>query len=291
MTVIVDARPTELVLVNQTERIGINVRNAAGTAVDVDRPGGVLSLNITALNDTVVVADDWVNDPGGTSIINSGVGRYYYPYGSGVPAGNTNGSLGDFLFRWRVGLTASSEVSNVIQVARVVSAMTMSLLPDFRLRIDKSAKLVDEDPDDPCFLGYTDSNLVSFLQGGLSIINGYQPYPLWSSIDNFPTQWFKEVLFQAGLMAGVMSQELYATDTDIDAWSDQGNVMTISHQPKLAAFLNTLSARLDNTIPKMKLHAINSGSVRVEAGPNYRLAHLVAAAPTGSLFRNIFFAG
>jgi len=292
-TIIVDARPTELVLRNQVERIGIHVRDAAGNALDIARPGGTLSLTVTAMTDTVILADDWVNDPGGTHIVHGGegTGRYYYPYGDGTPAANVTNSLGDYLFRWKVASAPGVEPEDVIQIARVVSATTLALLPDFRLLIDKAVKMVDEDPDDPCYLGYTDAQLVSYLEGGLSTINAYQPYPMWSSIEQFPVAYFKQVLLESALVVGLMSQELFAVDTDIDQWSDQGNTFTIAHQPKLAAFAQRLEAKLDRIIPAMKKHAVSSGSVKVEFGPNYRLSHLVAAAPNGALFRNVWLAG
>ena len=291
--IIVDARPTELVLRNQIERIGINVRDASGNALDITRPGGTLTLTVTAMNDTVIFTDDWVNDVAGTNIQHggAGTGRYYFPYGSGVPATNLASTLGDYLFRWKVAPVAGEEVQDIIQVARVISAMTMALLPDFRLLIDKAVKTIDEDPDDPFYLGYTDAQLISYLYGGLSIINAYQPYPLWDSVEAFPLAYFKQVLLDSALVVGAQSQELFAVDTDIDQWSDQGNVFTIQHQPKLAAFIQRMEQKLDRVIPHMKRHAVASGSIRVEFGPNYRLAQLVAAAPTGALFRNIWTAG
>jgi hypothetical protein len=38
----------------------------------------------------------------------------------------------------------------------------------------------------------------------------------------------------------------------------------------------------------MKRHYVQSGAARIEAGPNFRFAQLLAAAPTGSTFRNYF---
>ena len=216
-------------------------------------------------------------------------GEYYYNFGDGNPAANSSGMIGDYLFRWKIAETPTSEVSDVIQVARVVTVRTIALLPDFRRLIDKAAKLVDDDPDDPVYLGYTDGDLVSYLIGGLSAINAYQPYPMWSSLDEFPTTYFKQTLFDSGLIIGACSQELFAIDTDVDNWSDQGNVFTISHQPKLAGFLQRMTQRLDAIVPRMKQHFVASGSIHVEVGPNYRLATLVAAAPTGALFRNVYF--
>ena len=284
MTVIVQARPTELVIQNQPERINISIRDANGVPLD---PTGTLSLTVTNLAGGVLDTTDYLTPP--SRIVRRTTGEYYYNFGDGNPITNVSGVIGDYLFRWKVADTPTGEINDVIQVARVVTVRTMALLPDFRRLIDKSAKLVDEDPDDPVYLGYTDSDLISYLVGGLTAINAYQPYPLWPTLDKYPTDYFKQTLFDAGLIVGVCSQELFAVDTDVDNWSDQGNVFTISHQPKLAGFLQRMTQRLDVMVPAMKKHFVNSGSIHIQVGPNYRLAAVIAAAPTGSLFRNVFF--
>jgi hypothetical protein len=73
--------------------------------------------------------------------------------------------------------------------------------------------------------------------------------------------------------------------------SNQGNVFVIEHAPKLEAFANKLWTYLDKLVPQMKLQYVNTGSLHIEAGPNFRLAALLAASPTGGLFRNTFVAG
>ena len=183
----------------------------------------------------------------------------------------------------------SSEQQVVCENVKVITHRMKSLVPKLRLIIDKAIKLVnDDDPSDPCFLGYKDSQLIHFLEDGLQIINVYQPSGVFT-MDNYPFNAFEFTLIEAALMAGVMSQELFAIDTDVPSWSDQGNSFVIQHQPQLAQYLNWLSARLDKMIPQLKLRFVSSGSLHIEAGPNFRLASLVAAAPSGSLFRNTFF--
>jgi hypothetical protein len=182
----------------------------------------------------------------------------------------------------------------IVQVVKIVTAKTLSLVPYFRKLIDKTVKPVDDDPEDPCFLGYTTADLVQFLEGGLQTINTYQPYPCWGSLDQFMSTGgskYAQTLYEAALIVGMISQQIFAIDTDIPNYSDQGNSFVITHQQQLANVLNQISQRLDKLIPAMKLHFVDYGMLHIEAGPNYRLAQLLSAAPYGAVFRNIFFAG
>lgn len=225
-------------------------------------------------------------------------GSYYILWGDSTAPANSSSSgqqetnqAGDVIFSWSVTGASGSEQVSVVQLTKVVSARTMALLPNFRLLIDKSAKLVNDDPVNPCFLGYTDSQLIQYLQDGLSIINAYEPYPTFCTLDDFPSQTFRHILYEASLLAGVMSQQLFAIDTDIPSFNDQGNTFVIQHGPQLAQVLNTVSQRLDKLIPLMKLKFVRSGALHVEAGTNFRLSTILNAAPSGSTFRNVFFVG
>jgi hypothetical protein len=225
-----------------------------------------------------------------TRIVQSGVGRYYLDWGATGANANAAGQRETnearvLAFHWRVA-APGEETASLLQMVKIVSVRTQLWLPYMRLIIDKSAKKIDDDPENPCYLGYTDAMLVQFLEDGLSWINAFQPYPMWSSIDTFPEE-HRRVLFDAALVAGVTSQELFAVDTDLN-YSDQGNVFIIDHQPKLAGIINATWQRLTQTVPLMKRHYVQSGAARIEAGPNFRFAQLLAAAPTGSTFRNYF---
>jgi len=208
-----------------------------------------------------------------------------------LPSGETGlGVVVPVSATYLIGGVDASEELVVCQNVRVITHRICSLLQRLRLQIDKSVKLVKTDPDSPCYLGYTDGQLVTYLEHGLQIINAYQPSGVFS-LDNYPYSAYEFTLIEASLMAGVMSQELFAIDTDVPNWSDQGNTFVIQHQPQLAQYLNWLSTRLDKMIPQLKLNFVSSGSLHIEAGPNFRLAQLIDAAPSGSLFRNVYFKG
>jgi hypothetical protein len=193
----------------------------------------------------------------------------------------------EWLFNWQIKMIDGDEQQNVIQKVKVITHKVASLLSEFRVLIDKSSKLIS--PSSECFLGYTDSNLISYLEGGLGTINAYQP-SLTFTFENFPLE-YRQILLDAGLITGVMSQQLYAIDTDIPNYNDQGTSFVIVHQPQLASFLNQVSQRLDRLIPMMKLQLIQPGSLHIQAGPNFRLNQLMQAAPSGAIFRNVFFKG
>lgn len=194
---------------------------------------------------------------------------------------------GEWLFNWQIRMSAGAEQSNVVQKIKVITPKIASLLPELRILIDKSNKALDLDHE--CFLGYTDANLVGYLEGGLQNINAYQP-SLTFTFDNFPLE-YRQILIDAALITGVMSQELYAIDTDIPSYNDQGTSFVIAHQPQLASFLNQLTQRLDKLIPQMKLQLLQPGTLHTQMGPNFRLTQLVQAAPNGSIFRGVFFKG
>ena len=223
-----------------------------------------------------------------TRIVNPSTGRYYIEWGDpAAPQGAADTvTAGLFTFLWQATAPAQ-EQDSVVQNVCVATTKTLSFLPPFRNLIDKCRKAVD---DTDCFLGYTDSQLIEYLDQGLSIINAYQPYPVFNTVDEFPRQ-FIHILLESSLIAGVLSQQLFAIDTDIPQFSDQGNTFVIQHAPQLASVLNQVSTRMDKLIPLMKYHFVSTGSLHIQAGNNFRLAQLIQAAPMGALFRNIFFSG
>jgi len=196
-------------------------------------------------------------------------------------------SVAETLF---TGGSDGTEEETVCINVRVITHKMCSLIGKLRLQIDKAVKLVTPsgDPEESCYLGYSNGQLITFLEGGLQVINAYQPSGCFG-FENYPYSCFEFTLLESALMVGVMSQQVFAIDTDIPSWNDQGNAFVIQHQPQLVAYLNWLSTRLDKMIPQLKLNFVSSGSLHIEAGPNFRLAALVTAAPSGALFRNVFF--
>ena len=211
----------------------------------------------------------------------------------GLTAGSTAGTeisdetscMAKLSFVWKY-TDVGSNSNETIQVVYVLPLVMLSMLPRFRQLIDKSLKMVSE--ADKCFLGYTDATLIGYLLGGLEKINAYQPSVFFTPA-NFPYAMFGEILIESALIVGVMSQTLFAIDTDITSYSDQGQSFVINHQQPLASFLQTIVNNLDRNIPLFKLHFVKSGSVLTQQGPSYRLNTLMEAAPNGSLFRGVFF--
>lgn len=184
------------------------------------------------------------------------------------------------------GVDADGEDQVCINV-KVVSHRLCNLLNKLRLLIDKTHKLIKSDPTDPCFLGYTNGQLCMYLEEGLQIINSYQPY-VGFTFNTFPYGMYDFIWVETSLLAGLSSQSLFAIDTDVPNFSDSGNSFLITHSTQLAQYLNWLTQRLDRLIPQFKLHFVNSGSIHIEMGPNVRLAALISASPSGSLFRNLY---
>jgi hypothetical protein len=265
-------------------RVGDSLTFGGETRV-VESISGATSLVLTAAH-TAGATGAQATKP--TRIVREGVGRYYIEWGDvAAPGGDTETAMpGLFGFLWQAS-APGQEQQSVVQNLCVATVNTLAFLPPFRDLIDKCRKAVD---DESCFLGYTDTQLLQYLDQGLSIINAYEPYPVFNSLDQFPRQ-FLYVLLESSLIAGVMSQQLFAIDTDIPQYSDQGNTFVIQHAPQLANVLNQVTARLDKLIPRMKYKFVQTGSLHIQAGTNFRIAQLISSAPNGALFRNIFFRG
>jgi len=268
----------------------INVRyvNPAtpNAVLSIERDGSEITVNLATDGASVVTtqAIDIINELANHTDILDIVT-------AALPSGDTGlGIVGAISATYLSGGVDASQELVVSQVVKIITHRVFSLLQQLRLQIDKALKFVNTDPENPTYLGYTNGQLVTYLEQGLQIINAYQPSGVFS-FDNYPYTSYGFTLIEASLLAGVMSQQLFAVDTDIPNWSDQGNTFVIQHQPQLAQYLNWLSQRLDKMIPMLKLNFVSSGSLHIEAGPNYRLAQLINAAPSGALFRNVFFKG
>lgn len=284
---IIDANPLVLCLRNFRKRVQIEIYDESEAAVDATE----LDLQVQDMGEAVIMNDSYTSPPpGGSRIEHPATGRYYIDWGDPNASANTpnqteTATPGKYLFIWRVVGAAGTEEEQRNQTVEVVSAPLMDLIRELQSQLDKARKDVSVSPTDFCPLGYTEGMLLEYLRGGLSIINSYQPYPTWCSLETFDRR-FQQTLIDAAMVVGVNAQTLFAIDSDVEQWNNQGNAFVINHQPKLAAFSQALSQRLDKIIPIMKLHFVKVGSAKVEVGPGYRLAQLIQSAPSGALFRN-----
>lgn len=272
-----------MALVNTTARVNITVQDSSGTNFTPYH----IKLTVMDLGGNVKFTSEYpVISPVTTRIVNTAVGKFYVNFGDQVVNDETD-TPGEWMFDWQIQLVNGGNLTHTIQKVKIISPRTASFMPEFRQMIDKTRKIVDTTND--CYLGYTDGQLLGYLEGGLQTINAYQP-SLVLSMENYPMA-YKQILLDAGLVTGVMSQQLFSIDSDIPNYNDQGTSFVINHQPQLASFLNQVTQRLDKLIPMMKLQLISSGAVYTQVGASYRLNQVMEAAPNGSIFRNVFFKG
>lgn len=215
----VDANPLVLVLQNATKRIKLEIYDDEDNPVDASE----LTLQVQTLGGQTVLMDSFTTPPpGGTRIVRTDVGKYYIRWGDraaavNVPTQTETRTLQRYLFSWEVVGPNGTDEEQRVQTIDVISAFMLDRIRAFREQIDKSRKAVSVEPTDFCPLGYTDGMLLEYLRGGMTIINSYQPYPTWCSVESFPDR-FLQNLFDAALIVGVNAQTLYAVDSDIEQW-------------------------------------------------------------------------
>ena len=293
----INTAPVEIILIDTDERVDIQVCDANGDPIDVDTGnGGEIDLIIKNPAGNIIHIDNFPSGiaPDPTRIVKpvGTVGQYYFLLGDptatvNIPNNTETNTSGDYLFRWRVLQSTGVETVSQIQIVKVITDNMVKYMTNLRLQIDKAAKLVDDDPLMPCRTGYTDDMLVQFIEDGLTLINAAQPYPTFCNVDAFPFL-FKQVLMECALLVGIMTQQLFAIDTDIPNYSDNGNAFVLDHFPRLMQYAQVLREDLKQRIPDLKRHFISTGSIHIQASPNYRLNQLVQTAPNGALFRNFF---
>jgi len=287
----------ELARTNSKRRVDIELRNAAGELVDINAstpasgdPEGELDLEVTDLGGNSLFIEAYYppsDAPSATDRIKRpSAGKYYITWGEEDDETETAQRL---LFNWHSREDASSEDVYRTQVLDIVSPRVLSLLPSLRVMIDKVIK--PNLPEQYCFLGYTDGILLLFLRLGLNMINEAQPYPTWVSLEYFPIEMFSNILIKAAIYQGITSQLLFSIDTDVPQYSDSGHSFVLQHATPFAGYLSHLKSELDMAIPNFKRHFVNSGTMSAEVRMDMAFSMLLASAPYGSLFRNLWPGG
>ena len=277
----------ELTRQSSRRRVDILFQDSEGNAIDIDETilasgssSGALDLEIVNLsNHTLLSESYWPKDnPPGNRITKDDTGTY-----SVTLTESETATTGQYLANWHARQNSTTEDVYRTQVIEVVSPRVLALLPSFRLMVDRTVKPVL--PEEFCFLGWTDSMLAIMLQLGLHKINAYQPYPCWRSLDEFPTQYYSEILIRAAVFESINSMLVFSIDTDVPNYNDSGHSFVMNHMAPLQNYLNSLSMQLDKEIPKFKMHFVNSGSVAVEYRYNNYYYALLASSPYGSILR------
>jgi len=287
----------ELARLNSKRRINIELRDAAGELVDIDATTsitgdaqGELDLEVTDLGGNVYFHELYWPKSDALSaterIVRQAAGKYHINWGDEATETDVAQRL---LFNWHSRQDEDTEDVYCTQVVEIVSPRVLSLLPTLRMMIDKTVK--PNLPEQYCFTGYTDGQLITALHLGLSYICQAQPYPTWVSLDAFPIEMFSNILIKSAMYQGITSQLLFAVDTDVPQYSDSGQSFTLAHGTPLAAYLSHLKQELDSSITPFKQHFIGSGTMSAEIRMDYAFSMLLSSAPSGSLFRGIWQGG
>jgi len=246
---------------------------------------GVLELEVTTLEGTVLYSESYyppsIPDVASRRITNPSTGKYQIQWGTIASETSSSRTL---LFNWHVREDLESEDYYRTQVVEVVSPKVLALLPIFRLQLDKSIKVLN--PENYCTLGYSDSQLVTYLQLGLSYISGRQPYVAWQSLDQFPLDRGLSILMKSALCEGLLSQLIFSIDCDTPAFNVEGHSFVLTHAPIIKSLRDSLTNELDKTVREFKLHYVTSGSIGYEFRLGWAFYNTVMAAPPGTTFRN-----
>ena len=188
-----------------------------------------------------------------------------------------------YVFKWTYQKNVAAETVFAVSYLFVITTNIYSWFPRLRIQLDKSMKVQDRS-----FIGFLDSQLLYFLQGGLDNINMFPPMT-----SMFLEQWpqaFGQLLIDAATVVGLYSQKLFSVDTDVQTFSDQGFSYTVDHFSRLNTVLTELLTNVNATLTRFKWEYSGGPSVIVQSVPYFPMGILLSTAAPGSLFRNLFVA-
>jgi len=183
-------------------------------------------------------------------------------------------------FTWLYKELEDSEELYAVSNVYVISNKVYNWFPRLRNEIDKSRKLLNAN------IGFSDGNLYFYLRGGLDEINTFPPVTSFI-LDNFPDR-YGQLIIDSSTVVALFSQSLYAVDTDVPSYSDQGFSFSTDHFSRLQSVLNTLLSKIKDQLRIFKIEFSSIGSINVQVVPYYPLAVMLKTAPTGSIFRHFF---
>jgi hypothetical protein len=186
-----------------------------------------------------------------------------------------------FSLKWQYQDVAAGEWFLALSYLHVLTNRTFGWFPRLRNEIDKAFKLIGD-----ARIGYTEGNLMFYLQGGLDEINKFPPVTSFT-FANYPDR-YGQLLIDSAAVVAITSQALFAVDTDVGTFSDQGFSFTLDHFSKLNTMMTALLNKIKEELRMLKMEFSGLGSVTVQMTPHYPFYVFLRTAPSGSLFRNFF---
>lgn len=269
----------EIVHADQTEPIDIRVRNTlTEDLVDVSGTSSFSLINI---------ADDSTEDSGtfgaagSAKMVRAAEGIYQYSFNAETyPAG--------YLLATRCVL-ANETISQDIYI-KSASARSFAYAAQLRGIVDKARKSVsdeivnmDRDDNQPSlqfFYGYDSKQLIYYLERGLQYLNAIPPYT-GLTIDLFPFSQYGSILLDAGTIAALESQGVFAIDSDF-SYSLGGNSLVIDHFSKLSSMVSQILGRFQKTAISWKQQYRSKGLIIYSFMPGgVRAMRQLNAMPSG----------
>ena len=271
----------EIITRGQTEAIDIYVKDPRTQELtDVANESLFYLIDIMGSDDTVLTLT--FGPSGSPEIQHLSTGTYRYNFDSSV---YTREYIADFK------CSLESQSIHTRFFVKSASARCYKYAAHLRAQVDKARKTVSDEvenmdrvgPNQPSmqfFFGYDDKHLILYLERGLQFINAIPPFTALT-LDTFPFRQYGGVLIDAGTIAALEAQGIFAIDTDF-SYAYGGNSFVIEHFGKLNTALSTLTARFDTMLVKFKAQYRSKGLVMFQFMPGgVRAQRQLNAMPSG----------
>lgn len=215
----------------------------------------------------------------GGEIVRRGLGEYFVV----LPFSRLGRGVYRLLWRWKEKVD-DVYYEDFVSVAYVVGVKVWEWMVRLKNQIDKAKKRIGSE-----MIGYTDANLYLYLKGGLDEINSVPPVTSFT-LENFPEN-YGQLLINSATIVALYSQILFAIDTDVPTYSDQGQSFPVEHASKLQSYLSSLISKVGTDLRNLKLEFSEIGAVLITLPTGYVFWQVIKSAPTGSIFKNLFVSG
>jgi len=165
------------------------------------------------------------------------------------------------------------------KVVRIVPGLYFKIGAILRNQIDKANKLLHYRLQ----FGYTDAQLVTWLDLGVHLINMIPPYTSFN-VPSFPFAVYGKMLIDAATIAALESQGLFAIDTDFD-YALGGNSLTLDHFTKISGYLDYMVARFNENLRQFKQMFRIKGGAMVQTQYGYGFGRFLSVVPPGFFSR------
>lgn len=247
-----------------------------------------LQVTVEDAAENVIVSGSYVATPPPPPglILKEALGTFYLPTESAVvPIYNLVAAAPvQYIMKWLWQDSAGAEQQFAMSTFNTLTTAIYSQFPRLRNQIDKAFKVMG------CArVGYTDANLMYYLQGGLDEINAFPPVTGFS-LASFPAV-YGQLLINSATIVALISQSLFAVDTDTLSFSDQGFSFTSDHFARLQSMYSSLLAQTKEQLKILKFEYSGIAGVVLQIVPSYPFNVVLKTSPRGALFRNLFASG